>query len=161
VVLCEPPPPLSATPNVQRHEFCSHADWLCGENENGNAFSYRAGTVAHGIPCAAIDSVDLRRRLHHRRCNASSPGPSSSNLAGRIKPHSLTASAATRTRLGFKRFIESNSSARPSHWSAHLRAESFPEESCRLSRPIWVAHISSCGVSERAYTVTSVTDNRV
>src|SRR5207249_5465234 len=27
VMLCQPRPPLSATPNLQRHEFCRHADW--------------------------------------------------------------------------------------------------------------------------------------
>src|SRR5205809_169051 len=27
MVLCQPRPPLSAAPNLQRHEFCRHADW--------------------------------------------------------------------------------------------------------------------------------------
>src|SRR5712691_8549316 len=28
VVLCQPRPPLSATANLKRQEFCRHADWL-------------------------------------------------------------------------------------------------------------------------------------
>ena len=27
MVLCQPRPPLSATANLQRHQFCRHADW--------------------------------------------------------------------------------------------------------------------------------------